>query len=73
MGHAISKVFIILLMNDQWYKKRGSDQINLSLILQGFSLSVNPRQNLAVDGQLFVEMSEKDQGVLFISNKTFVG
>ncbi len=31
------------------------------LILQGFSLPVNPRENLAVDGQLFVEMCEKDK------------
>ncbi len=31
------------------------------LILQGFSLPVNPRDNLAADGQLFVEMCEKDK------------
>jgi hypothetical protein len=31
------------------------------LILQGFSLPVNPRENLASDGQLFVEMCEKDK------------
>jgi hypothetical protein len=31
------------------------------LILQGFSLPVNPRENLAADGQLFVEMCEKDK------------
>ncbi|CAF1016301.1 unnamed protein product [Adineta steineri] len=31
------------------------------LILQGFSLPVNPRENLALDGQLFVEMCEKDK------------
>ncbi|CAF0975513.1 unnamed protein product [Adineta steineri] len=30
-------------------------------ILQGFSLPVQPRENLAVDGQLFVEMCEKDK------------
>ncbi|CAF4227638.1 unnamed protein product, partial [Adineta steineri] len=31
------------------------------LILQGFSLPVEPRENLAPDGQLFVEMCEKDK------------
>lgn len=31
------------------------------LILQGFPLPVNPRDNLAPDGQLFVEMCEKDK------------
>ncbi|CAF0801807.1 unnamed protein product [Adineta steineri] len=31
------------------------------LILQGFSLPVQPRENLAADGQLFVEMCEKDK------------
>ncbi|CAF4871394.1 unnamed protein product [Rotaria sp. Silwood1] len=31
------------------------------LILDGFSLPVNPRDNLAPDGQLFVEMCEKDK------------
>ncbi|CAF3668462.1 unnamed protein product [Rotaria sp. Silwood1] len=31
------------------------------LILEGFSLPVNPRNNLAADGQLFVEMCEKDK------------
>jgi hypothetical protein len=31
------------------------------LILQGFSLPVNPRENLAADGKLFVEMCEKDK------------
>ncbi|CAF4964411.1 unnamed protein product [Rotaria sp. Silwood1] len=31
------------------------------LILEGFSLPVNPRDNLAPDGQLFVEMCEKDK------------
>ena len=31
------------------------------LIAQGFSLPVNPRDNLAADGQLFVEMCEKDK------------
>lgn len=31
------------------------------LILQGFSLPVNPYENLALDGQLFVEMCEKDK------------
>ncbi|CAF3687979.1 unnamed protein product [Rotaria sp. Silwood1] len=31
------------------------------LILQGFSLPVNPHDNLARDGQLFVEMCEKDK------------
>jgi len=31
------------------------------LILQGFSLPVNPLENLAADGQLFVEMCEKDK------------
>ncbi|CAF1058820.1 unnamed protein product [Adineta steineri] len=31
------------------------------LILQGFSLPVNPRENLGIDGQLFVEMCEKDK------------
>ena len=30
------------------------------LILQGFVLPVNPQENLAPDGQLFVEMCEKD-------------
>ncbi|CAF1221638.1 unnamed protein product [Adineta ricciae] len=30
------------------------------IILQGFSLPVNPRENLAPDGQLFVEMCGKD-------------
>ncbi|UJR20282.1 hypothetical protein I4U23_023413 [Adineta vaga] len=30
------------------------------MILDGFSLPVNPRENLAPDGQLFVEMCEKD-------------
>ncbi|CAF4904450.1 unnamed protein product, partial [Rotaria sp. Silwood1] len=29
--------------------------------LEGFSLPVNPRDNLAPDGQLFVEMCEKDK------------
>ncbi|CAF0863716.1 unnamed protein product [Adineta ricciae] len=29
-------------------------------IIQGFQLPVNPRENLAPDGQLFVEMCEKD-------------
>jgi hypothetical protein len=31
------------------------------LILEGFSLPVNPRENLALDGQLFVEMCERDK------------
>jgi hypothetical protein len=31
------------------------------IILEGFSLPVNPRDNLAPDGQLFVEMCEKDK------------
>ncbi|CAF3518846.1 unnamed protein product, partial [Rotaria sp. Silwood2] len=31
------------------------------LILEGFSLPVNARDNLAPDGQLFVEMCEKDK------------
>ncbi|CAF3641741.1 unnamed protein product [Adineta steineri] len=31
------------------------------LILQGFSLPVNPRENLGIDGQLFVEMCERDK------------
>ncbi|CAF1573145.1 unnamed protein product, partial [Adineta steineri] len=31
------------------------------LILQGFSIPVEPRENLAPDGQLFVEMCEKDK------------
>jgi hypothetical protein len=31
------------------------------MILQGFTLPVNPRDNLAADGQLFVEMCEKDK------------
>ena len=31
------------------------------LIQQDFSLPVNPRENLAADGQLFVEMCEKDE------------
>jgi hypothetical protein len=31
------------------------------LILEGFSLPVNPRENLAPDGQLFVEMCERDK------------
>ncbi|UJR32468.1 hypothetical protein I4U23_019930 [Adineta vaga] len=31
------------------------------LILQGFKLPVNSRENLAPDGQLFVEMCERDQ------------
>ena len=30
------------------------------LILQGFAIPVNPLENLAADGQLFVEMCEKD-------------
>ncbi|CAF1117634.1 unnamed protein product [Adineta ricciae] len=30
-------------------------------IIRGFQLPVNPRENLAPDGQLFVEMCEKDQ------------
>jgi hypothetical protein len=31
------------------------------MILKGFSLPVNPRANLASDGQFFVEMCEKDK------------
>ena len=31
------------------------------LILKGFSLPVNPQENLAADGRLFVEMCEKDK------------
>ena len=31
------------------------------LILSGFSIPVNPRDNLAADGQLFIEMCEKDK------------
>ncbi|CAF1280342.1 unnamed protein product [Adineta steineri] len=31
------------------------------LILQGFSLPVNPLENLGIDGQLFVEMCKKDK------------
>ncbi|CAF4832421.1 unnamed protein product, partial [Rotaria socialis] len=31
------------------------------LILEGFSLPVKPLENLAPDGQLFVEMCEKDK------------
>jgi len=31
------------------------------IILEGFSLPINPRENLASDGQLFVEMCEKDK------------
>ncbi len=31
------------------------------LIMQGFSIPVNPLENLAADGQLFVEMCEKDK------------
>ena len=31
------------------------------LILEGFSIPVNPKDNLAADGQLFIDMCEKDQ------------
>ena len=31
------------------------------LIMEGFSMPVNPQENLAADGQLFVEMCQKDK------------
>ncbi|CAF5145716.1 unnamed protein product, partial [Rotaria sp. Silwood1] len=33
------------------------------LIMNGFSMPVNPRDNLAPDGQLFVELCEKDKAL----------
>ena len=43
-----------------------SEVVNLirqagQLILDGFSIPVNPRENLAADGQLFVEMCQEDK------------
>jgi hypothetical protein len=32
------------------------------LILEGFSIPVNPKDNLAVDGQLFIDMCKNDHG-----------
>jgi hypothetical protein len=43
------------------------------LILQGFSLPVNPRENLAVDGLLFVEMCEKDKEFCSLATKRLPG
>ncbi|CAF3822772.1 unnamed protein product [Rotaria sp. Silwood1] len=34
-----------------------------NLIMNGFSMPVNPRDNLAPDGQLFVELCEKDKAL----------
>ena len=38
------------------------------LILEGFSLPVNPQENLAADGRIFVEMCERDK--IFCSSVT---
>ena len=39
------------------------------LIFNGFSMPVNPRKNLAPDGQLFVEMCQRDQAFCSLVTK----
>ena len=41
------------------------------LIMEGFSLPVNPQENLAADGRLFVEMCQKDEKFCsLVTNRT---